>query len=282
VSVDDKKGLIEPEHPQIRVVRQCELIGLPRATYYYKSVGECALNIELMHLIDEIYTGHPYYGSRRLRACLHRQGYVVNRKRVRRLMRQMGIVAIYPKPRVTQALKEHEKFPYLLRDLVIDHPNQVWCTDITYIRMVRGFVYLMAIMDWYSRYVISWEVSTTMETTFCCEALKKALQQATPAIFNSDQGSQFTSREFTGCLKNARIAISMDGRGRVYDNIFIERLWRSVKYEHIYLHEYATVPAVKQGLQEYFQEYNTDRPHQGLKDHTPAEVYFGSGDRVLL
>jgi putative transposase len=264
------------------VVRQCELIGLSRSTYYYQPVGECSLNIELMHLIDEEYTRHPYYGSRRICACLHRQGYAVNRKRVQRLMRQMGIVAIYPKPRLTQALKAHEKFPYLLRDLVIDHPNQVWCSDITYIRMVRGFVYLVVIMDWYSRYVVSWAVSTTMETTFCLEALDKALQRATPAIFNSDQGSQFTSLEFTGCLKKAGIAISMDGRGRVYDNIFIERLWRSVKYEKIYLHEYATVSEVKQGLQEYFQEYNTDRPHQGLADRTPAEVYFKSGTGLKL
>jgi putative transposase len=282
VSVEDKKGLIESAHPEIVVARQCELIGLPRSTYYYQPIGECSLNIELMHLIDEEYTRHPYYGSRRICACLQRQGYAVNRKRVQRLMRQMGIVAIYPKPQLTQALKEHQKFPYLLRDLVIDHPNQVWCTDITYIRMVRGFVYLMAIMDWYSRYVISWVVSTTLETMFCLEALDKALQRATPEIFNSDQGSQFTSREFTGCLKDAGIAISMDGRGRVYDNIFIERLWRSVKYENIYLNEYATVSGVKQGIQEYFQEYNTERPHQGLEDCTPAEVYFGSGDRVLL
>lgn len=258
------------------MVRQCELIGLPRSTYYYQPIGECSLNIELMHRIDEEYMRHPYYGSRRIRACLHRQGYAVNRKRIQRLMRQMGIVAIYPKPRLTQALKEHQKFPYLLRDIVIEHPDQVWCTDMTYIRMVRGFVYLVAIMDWYSRYVISWAVSTTMETTCCCEALDKALQRAIPTIFNSDQGSQFTSREFIGCLQNAGIAISMDGRGRVYDNIFIERLWRSVKYENIYLNEYATVSGVKQGLQEYFQEYNMARPHQGLADRTPAERYFKS------
>lgn len=255
--------------------RQCELIGLPRATYYYEPVGDSALNIELMHRIDEIYTRHPYYGSRRIRACLRRQGYEVNRKRIQRLMRKMEIAAIYPKPKLSHANREHQFYPYLLRDVEIDRPNQVWCTDITYIRLVGGFVYLVAMMDWYSRYVLSWAVSTTMETTFCREALEHALQQAAPTIFNSDQGAQFTSQEFTNVLKQAGIAISMDGRGRCYDNIFIERLWRSVKWEKIYLHEYETVPAVKRGLQEFFLEYNTERPHQGLADATPAEIYFG-------
>jgi putative transposase len=256
------------------VARQCALIGLPRSTYYYQPFGEDALNLQLMRLIDEEYTRHPYYGSRRIRVCLQRQGYVVNRKRIQRVMRQMGIVAVYPKPRLSQAMKAHETFPYLLRDLVIDHPNQVWCTDITYIRMVQGFVYLMAIMDWYSRYVLSWAVSTTMETTFCLEALETALQQTSPRIFNSDQGAQFTSREFTGCLKAADIAISMDGRGRVYDNIFIERLWRSVKYEEVYLNDYVTVRDARTGIGRYVQYYNTERPHQALEYNTPADVYF--------
>jgi putative transposase len=250
------------------------LIGLSRSTYYYQPIGECSLNIELMRLIDEEYTRHPYYGSRRIRACLQRQGYAVNRKRIQRLMRRMGIVAIYPKPRLSQAMNEHQTFPYLLRDLVIASPNQVWCTDITYIRMVRGFVYLVAIMDWYSRYVVSWAVSTTMETTFCLEALHKALADSKPVIFNSDQGPQFTSQEFTGSLKAAEIAISMDGRGRVYDNIFIERLWRSVKYEEVYLNEYASVRTARTRLAQYFGYYNTARPHQALGYHTPAEVYF--------
>lgn len=263
-------------------MRQCDLIGLSRSSYYYQPSQDSAFDEQLMRLIDEEYTRHPYYGSRRIRACLQRQGYAVNRKRIQRLMGRMGIAAIYPKPRLSQAVNTHQTFPYLLRDIVIDYPNQVWCTDITYIRMVRGFVYLMAIMDWYSRYVVSWAVSTTMETAFCLEALDEALQQAKPSIFNSDQGPQFTSREFIGCLKAANIAISMDGRGRVYDNIFIERLWRSVKYEKIYLHEYATVPNVKQGLQDYFQEYNMERPHQALKYRTPAEVYLGSVDGLLL
>lgn len=257
--------------------RQCELLGLSRASYYYRPRGESSLNLYLMHRIDEIYTAHPVYGSRRMCACLRREGFVVTRKRIQRLMRQMGIVALYPKPRLSQAIHEHQKFPYLLRDVKIEQPNQVWCTDITYIRLVGGFVYLVAMMDWYSRYVLSWAVSTTMETTFCCDALEVALQQATPTIFNSDQGSQFTSQELTDCLKRADIAISMDGRGRVYDNIFIERLWRSVKWEKMYLHEYETVSAVKRGLEEFFLDYNTARPHQGLAYATPAEVYFGSG-----
>lgn len=227
-----------------------------------------------MRLLDEEYTRHPYYGVRRMTAWLQRQGYLVNVKRIRRLMRLIGLEAVYPKPRLSQALKGHERFPYLLRDLVIAHPNQVWCTDITYIRMIRGFVYLMVIMDWYSRYIVSWELSTTMETMFCVDALQRALQQTKPAIFNSDQGPQFTSHLFTGCLKTAEIAISMDGRGRVYDNIFIERLWRSVKYEEVYLHDYESVKDARNGLARYFDFYNTERPHQTLTYHTPAEVYF--------
>lgn len=261
-------------HPHIGVGRQCELVGLSRSGYYYQPAGESALNLELMHRIDEIYTRYPYYGSRRIRTCLRRQDYEVNRKRIQRVMRKMEIAAIYPKPKLSQANREHRIYPYLLRELVIERPNQVWCTDITYIRLVGGFVYLVAMMDWYSRYVLSWAVSTTMETTFCREALEKALRQTTPTIFNSDQGSQFTSREFTDCLKQAGIAISMDGRGRCYDNIFIERLWRSVKWENIYLHDYQSVREVTQGLRAYFQEYNSERPHQGLNDRTPAEVYF--------
>jgi putative transposase len=256
------------------VSRQCDLIGLGRSTYYYQSKEENAVNVALMRLIDEEYTRHPFYGSRRITVWVHRQGYPVNRKRIQRLMRMMGIAAIYPKPRLSQAEKEHERFPYLLRDMTIDRPDQVWCTDITYIRLRHGFVYLVVIMDWYSRYILSWEVSTTMETTFCLEALQTALACSKPAIFNSDQGPQFTSREFTGCLKEAAIAISMDGRGRVYDNIFIERLWRSVKYEEVYLNDYATVRDAQTGLGGYFQYYNTERPHQALDDKTPAEVYF--------
>jgi putative transposase len=254
--------------------RQCELLGLSKATYYYQPREENALNHQLMRLIDEEYPRHPFYGVRRMTAWLQRQGYPVNHKRIRRVMQMLGLAAIYPQPRLSQATKEHEKFPYLRREVVIDRSDQVWCTDITYIRMMRGFLYLVAIMDWYSRYVLSWAISTTLETTFCLEALQQALIKAKPNIFNSDQGPQFTSREFTGCLKAADIAISMDGRGRVYDNLFIERLWRSVKYAEVYLHEYATVHDAKNRLRHYFQYYNTERPHQALDDHTPGEVYF--------
>lgn len=232
------------------------------------------MNQQLMRMIDEEYTRHPFYGVRRMTAWLQRQGYMVNPKRIRRLMRLMGLVAIYPKPRLSQAIQEHTTFPYLLRDIDITHPDQVWCTDITYIRMIQGFVYLMVIMDWYSRYVLSWAISTTMETTFCLKALAHALRRATPEIFNSDQGAQFTSQEFTGVLKAAGIAISMDGRGRVYDNIFIERLWRSVKYEEVYLHDYGAVNMAHTRLGQYFEYYNTERPHQALEYNTPADVYF--------
>lgn len=274
MSVEHKKQWIEPGFPEISIARQCELIGLPRATYYYQAQDEHTLNQQVMRLLDEEYTRHPFYGVRRLTVWLQRQGYHVNHKRVRRLMRRMGLVAIYPKPRLSQAFQEHEMFPYLLRDITIVHPNQVWCTDMTYIRLVQGFVYLVVILDWYSRYVLSWAISTTMEPTFCVEALQQALQETKPVIFNSDQGAQFTSRAFTGCLKHANIQISMDGRGRVYDNIFIERLWRSVKYEEVYLNDYESVRTARIRLGHYFDYYNTERPHQALDYKTPAEVYF--------
>lgn len=226
-----------------------------------------------MRLIDEQYTRTPFYGIRRMKVALQEQGYRVNQKRVQRLMRRMGIEAIYPKPKLSQHNEGHKIYPYLLRGLEIDQPDQVWATDITYIRMPRGFVYLVAIMDWFSRYVISWSVSVTMDVYFCLEALDKALRQGKPGIFNSDQGSQFTSREFTGLLLGADIRISMDGRGRVFDNIFIERLWRSVKYEEVYLKEYQDVLSCIAGLQGYFRFYNDERPHQALGYRTPKEVY---------
>lgn len=226
-----------------------------------------------MRLIDEQYTRTPFYGIRRMKVALQEQGYRVNQKRVQRLMRRMGIEAIYPKPKLSQHNEGHKIYPYLLRGLEIDQPDQVWATDITYIRMHRGFVYLVAIMDWFSRYVISWSVSVTMDVYFCLEAVDKALRQGKPGIFNSDQGSQFTSREFTGLLLGADIRISMDGRGRVFDNIFIERLWRSVKYEEVYLKEYQDVLSCIAGLQAYFHFYNDERPHQALGYRTPKEVY---------
>jgi putative transposase len=227
-----------------------------------------------MRVIDEEFTRHPFYGVERMAAYLGRQGWSVNVKRVRRLMRQMGLAAIYPKPKLSQAHPDHRVYPYLLRDLQIVRPNQVWSTDITYIRLLHGFLYLVAIMDWFSRYVLSWEVSISLETEFCLMALERALHRATPEIFNSDQGCQFTSTAFTGRLQAAAIAISMDGRGRVYDNIFVERLWRSVKYEKVYLHDWHHVTEASRGLSEYFAFYNHERPHQALGNKSPVEVYF--------
>ncbi len=270
--------LIEPKHPKIPVRRQCELLGLSPSTLYARPRrGENAFNERLMRLIDEQYLRTPYYGVARMMQWLNRalaeEGRPVNIKRVRRLMREMGIEAIYPKPRTTVKHPDHTVYPYLLRDMTINRPDQVWCTDITYIRLRRGWVYLVAVMDWFSRYVLSWEVSITMDASFCVDALERALARGTPEIFNSDQGSQFTSRAFTSVLLGAEVQISMDGRGRVYDNIFIERLWRSVKYEEVYLHEYETVAEAVSGLNRYFSFYNDERLHQALDYQTPAEVY---------
>ena len=227
----------------------------------------------MMRLIDEEYTKHPFYGTLRLTAWLRRNGYIVNPKRIRRLMRLMGIQAIYPKPNLSKASQRHKIYPYLLRNVEIKHPDQVWSIDITYIRMKHGFVYLVAIIDWYSRYVLAYEISTTLDTNFCTSALKKALVISKPEIFNSDQGVQFTSKEFTDCLKQNNIAISMDGRGRAHDNIFIERLWRSVKWEEVYLKDYEIVKQAVSGISTYFSFYNKERPHQSLNYKFPCEVY---------
>ncbi len=230
-----------------------------------------------MHLrreIDQQYTETPFYGVPRMTAHLRREGWRINPKRVRRLMRSMGLVAIYPKPRLSVPDQVHPPFPYLLRGLRIERSDHVWASDITYIRLRGGFVYLTAIMDWYSRYVLSWELSNTLDATFCVEALEKALAISQPEIFNSDQGGQFTSRTFTERLKRSGIRISMDGRGRVFDNIFVERLWRTVKYEEVYLKDYAGMGEAWENLARYFQFYNHRRPHQSLDWHTPAEVYF--------
>jgi putative transposase len=226
-----------------------------------------------MRLIDKEFTRHPFYGIRRMTEWLKRQDYAVNRKRVGRLMRLMGLMPIYPKPRLSLGDKESKKYPYLLRELKIAWPNQVWCTDITYIRMPKGFVYLVVVMDWYSRYVLSWKISNSLDTAFCMEALEEALQKGKPEIFNSDQGSQFTSLEFTGRLEKENIRISMDGRGRAFDNIFIERLWRSVKYEEVYIKEYSSVQECVGSLREYFRFYNEERLHQALQYKTTLEVH---------
>ena len=257
----------------IPIYRQCELLSLPRSSYYYESARDDSYNQILMNLIDEQFTITPFYGVDKMTAWLRRNGHEVNPKRVRRLMRLMGLEAIYPKPKLSLGNQTHKKYPYLLRGLVIDHPDQVWCADITYIRMLYGFVYLIAIMDWYSRFVLAWEISTTLDSTFCLSSLEQALKLARPDIFNTDQGSQFTSLEFTGRLEKEYIRISMDGRGRFIDNIFVERLWRSVKYEEAYLHDYATVSDANNGLDRYFLFYNMERLHESLGYKTPYEVY---------
>lgn len=269
-----KCDLVEPDHPQISVRRQCELLGLNRATYYYRPATESALNLELMRCIDEQYLKMPFYGWPRMTAHLRRLGYAVNHKRVQRLMQVMGLQAIYPKQRTTLADAGQRKYPYLLRNLEIVRPNQVWSTDITYVPLAQGFMYLVAIMDWYSRYVLTWRLSNTLDGLFCQEALQTALTLGKPDIFNSDQGVQFTAYAFVSILENAGVRISMDGRGRAYDNIFVERLWRTVKYEDIYPNRYVTVPELFAGLDRYFTLYNKERLHQSLNYRTPADVYF--------
>jgi len=272
--------LVESKHPRLPIKRQCELLCLNRSTYYYKSQKDESFNIQLMNLIDEEYTRHPFYGVRRMKVMLERKGHRVNHKRIRRLSRKMGIDAIYPKPKLTKPFSEHMKYPYLLRGLRVDRPDHVWCSDITYIKTKYGFVYLTAIMDWFSRYVLSFEVSTTLDKEFCIKALKKALSNSKSDIFNSDQGVQFTCDEFTSCLKEAGVRISLDGRGRAHDNIFIERLWRTVKYEEVYLNEYETVKDAVSGICNYFHFYNNERPHQALGYKTPCEVYQNSRYKV--
>ena len=233
-------------------------------------------NLHLMRLLDEQYLRTPFYGVRRMTAWLQREGYAVNAKRVRRLLRLMRLEAIYPKPRLSQPGTPDVHYPYLLRDLPIAHPNHVWSTDITYIRLARGFVYLVAVMDWYSRYVLAWNLSNTLDTTFCLHALDDALYGQRPQIFNTDQGAQFTSHAFLARLQQAEVQISWDGRGRALDNVFIERLWRTVKYEEVYLYEYQTIPEATQRLEAFFRFYNHERLHQHLGYRTPAEVYFAS------
>jgi putative transposase len=252
------------------------LLELSRSSFYYEPASESPDNLLLMQLIDEQYTRCPFYGSPRMTAWLRSPGHAVNHKRVERLMQLMGIQAIYPRPHLSKSSPDHRVYPYLLRDVKIIKANQVWSTDITYVRMRNGFLYLVAILDWFSRYVLSWQLSNSLNTSFCLTALEEALETSRPEIFNSDQGSQFTSREFTGRLEGAGIQISMDGRGRVFDNIFVERLWRSVKYEEIFLKDYQAVADAEKGLGKYFEFYNQERLHQSLQYQTPASVYFGS------
>ena len=263
------------------VTRQCELLELPRSTFYHLPKPVTDEELELMRLIDRCHLEHPYYGSRRIRDWLEDAGHQVNRKRVQRLMRTMGLAALYPKRNLSLANRAHKVYPYLLRGLAVDRPNHVWATDLTYIPMARGFVYLVAIMDWYSRRVLSWRVSNTLDTSFCIDALNEAIENhGAPEIFNTDQGSQFTSEEFTGVLKQHDIRISMDGKGRWVDNVFVERLWRSVKYEEVYLRAYASIGDARQSLSRYFSFYNAKRRHQSLDRQTPDSVYYQDAARM--
>ena len=268
--------LVEPDHPELSVRRQCELLGLARSSLYYQPAGETEENLRLMRLSDEEYTRHPFTGSRKMTVWLqeaHQEA--VNRKRVQRLMRLMGLEAIYPKPKLSLAGRGHRVFPYLLRDVAVVRPDQVWSTDITYVPMATGFMYLAAVIDWYSRYVIAWRLSNSLDGSFCLELLEEALSRGTPEVFNTDQGVQFTAEAFTGRLVAAGVAVSMDGKGRCLDNVFVERLWRSVKYEDVYLKGYEGVPELEQGLLRYFGFYNHERLHQSLGYRTPAAVYGG-------
>jgi putative transposase len=267
--------LVEVNHPELSVRRQCELLGLARSTFYYEPTGATPEDLHLMRLIDELYTDYPFYGSRRITEALTRRGEEVNRKRVQRLMREMGLEAIYPKPRLSAAGRGHKIYPYLLRGVKIERPDHVWSADITYVPLPSGFMYLAAVIDWYSRYVLAWRLSNTLDGAFCLEMLEEALQGGRPEVFNTDQGVQFTAEAFTGRLISAGVAVSMDGRGRALDNVFVERLWRTVKYEDIYIRGYETVAELLQGLTRYFAFYNQERLHQSLGYETPAEVYRG-------
>lgn len=278
MSILEKKALIDTNHKALSIIRQCELLGIARSSYYSAKeifmLSDTAENLVLMRLIDEEYTRHPFYGSRKIRDYLRRLGHEVNRKRVQRLMRAMGLESVAPKPGTSKRNKAHAIYPYLLRNIIVSRANQVWCSDITYIRMHGGFAYLTAIMDWHSRKVLAWEISNTMEADFCVTALERALRlHCAPEIFNTDQGAQYTGNDFIAVLKANNIQISMDGKGRWMDNVFIERLWRSVKYEEVYLHEYQSLNELRQALSKYFQFYNDDRPHQSLSSLTPSEVY---------
>ena len=272
--MSERRAKIHMDHP-LPKARRCQLLEVPRSTAYYQSTPVSAQDLALMRLIDEIHLRYPFYGSRRLCDELEDCGQTVNRKRVQRLMRLMGLQALYPRRRTSQPGKGHKIYPYLLRGLPIERANHVWATDITYIPMAKGFMYLVAIIDWYSRRVLSWRVSNTLDTGFCIEALEEALQRCgAPQIFNTDQGAQFTSEDFTDVLKDHGVAISMDGKGRWVDNVFVERLWRSVKYENIYLYAYETPAALRDGLARYFEFYNAKRRHSALDRRTPDAVYF--------
>lgn len=275
MSEDERWSWIDPASKRLSLTCQCGLLGLARSSWYYRPVAPDMAEMKLLNLVDEEYTRRPFYGSRKLLVYLRGLGYDINRKRVQRLMGILGISGITPSPNTSKRNHAHNIYPYLLAGLVVARPDQVWSTDITYIRLLHGFAYLVAVMDWYSRYVLAWRLSNSLETQFCMEALEESLEVGTPDIFNTDQGAQFTSEEFTGCLKNRRIRISMDSKGRALDNIFVERLWRSVKYEDVYLKGYQTMNEAHEGLNAYFRFYNNERFHQSLGYKTPDAVYHG-------
>ena len=269
-------ALIDREDGQLPLVAQADLLGVSRASLYYRRVAPAAEEIAIKHRIDEVFTAHPFYGSRRLRVCLQREGLRINRKTVQRYMREMGIIAICPGPNLSKRELAHRVHPYLLRGVRAAAPDHIWGIDITYVRLVAGWLYLVAVLDWYSRYVISWELSDSLEIEFVLAAVDSALLRSTPQIWNSDQGSHFTSPQYIERLQAAQVQISMDGKGRALDNIFTERLWRSIKYEEIYLHDYTTPRHARQGLTRYLEFYNHERPHQALNYRTPAELYGGA------
>jgi len=269
----ERRNRVEEAHPQLSVVRQCQLLEVNRSTLYYKPVPVSEEELAIMRRLDELYTEHPYLGARKLEVLLKRDGYWVNHKRVSRLMREMGIEAIYPKPKTSIIAPENTVYPYLLRNVPIVTPDQVWATDITYIRMQQGFIYLSAILDWFSRYIVAWGLSISMDLEFCLEVLEEALSLGKPSIFNTDQGSQYTSPQHTGALEAVGVKVSMDGRGRYLDNIFTERLWRTIKYEEVYIKDYDSIQEARSSLRAYIQFYNHVRPHQALDYQTPYEVY---------
>jgi putative transposase len=266
--------MIEPEHPGLSVTQQCELLGLPRSSYYHVPAPEPEENLRLMRVIDETYLAYPFFGSRQMARWLRRQGHDVNRKRVQRLMRLMGLEAIYQKPNLSRALAGQRVYPYLLRNLAVTRPNQVWATDITYLPVQGGYVYLCAVLDWHSRCVLAWELSNTLDASFCVRAVQRAIDRhGPPEIFNTDQGCQFTSAEFTAPLLALGVKLSMDGKGRCLDNVFVERLWRTVKYEEVYLKSYVSMVDAHAQLDRFFRFYNERRPHSSLGDATPGETY---------
>ena len=280
MSRGERKAMMRRDHPALSLSRQCAVLSISRSSFYYAPKGESPENLALMHRIDELFMKHPFYGSRQMVRRLRREAVRVGRHRVRRLMRLMGLEAIHQAPRTSMPHPAHRVYPYLLNGMAIERPDRVWCADITYIPVQHGFLYLVAIMDWATRHVLAWRLSNTMDARFCVEALNDALARyGRPEIFNTDQGSQFTSLDFTGVLRDASVAISMDGRGRCMDNIFIERLWRSLKYEAVYLHELTDGFKAERVIGEWIDFYNTERPHSALAGQTPAEAY-GAGQPV--